>query len=113
MSLTNTQWVQIKTPSDIVLEGVNVELDWTDTTVNSIIVRDGKGNALRILRGEYSGMRALVPATAEKYRLHGVCCGVDIDQVFDDENSAEDRKREIDELGERAQLQIEKVRVPL
>ena len=66
MSLTNTQWVQIKTPSDIVLEGVNVELDRTDTTVNSIIVRDVKGNALRVLRGEYSGMRAMV---ANKYGI--------------------------------------------
>jgi len=111
MSLTNTQWIQIKTPSDIVLEGVNVELDWTDTTVNSIIVRDGKGNALRVLRGEYSGMRAMVPATAEKYRLHGVCCGVDIDQVFDTENDAERRKDEITDVSDKAQLVVEKVKV--
>ena len=111
MSVTNTQWAAVKNPSDITLEGVSVELDWTDTTVNSIIVCDPKGNALRILRGEYSGMKAMIPATVEKYRLHGVSCGIDIDQTFDDEATAEDRKREMEELGERAQLQIEKVKV--
>ena len=112
MSLTNTQWVQIKTPSDIVLEGMNVELDWTDTTVNSIIVRDDKGNALRILRGEYSGMRAMVPATTEKYRLHGVVLGIDVDQTFDDEASAEDRKEEILRVADNATIEIQKIKVP-
>ena len=98
MSLTNTQWVQAKTPADIMLEGVNVELDWTDTCINSIIVRDANGNALRIIRGEYSGMKAMVPATVEKYRLHGVCCGIDIDQTFEKEHEAEDRQREIERV---------------
>ena len=111
--VTNQLWVQVKSPADITLDGVTVELDWTDTsTINSIIVRDNKGNALRVIKGEYSGMRAMIPATIEKYRLHGTCCGLGIDQTFDDEDAAEDRKHEIDELGDKAQLKIEKVRVP-
>jgi hypothetical protein len=53
----------------------------------------------------------MVPATVEKYRLVGVCCGIDIDQVFDEEHEAERRKDEITELSDKAQLVIEKVRV--
>ena len=83
MSVTNKQWTQAKGPSDVTLEGVDVELDWDGSTINSILVRDPKGNVLRIIKGEYTGMRAMVPATVEKYRLKGVCCGIDIDQVFE------------------------------
>ena len=111
--LTNVQWTQVKKPSDIVLEGVDVELDWTDSTnVQSIIVRDGKGNSLRIIKGEYSGMRALIPATVEKYRLSGTLCGSPFEQVFDEEHHAEERQRELGDLGDKAVLKIEKVKVP-
>ena len=112
MSITNKQWVQAKAPSDVTLEGVDVELDWDGSTINSILVRDPKDNVLRIIKGEYSGMRAMVPATVEKYRLVGVCCGIDIDQVFNEEHEAERRKDEISELSDKAQLTIEKVKVP-
>ena len=53
------------------LEGVSVELDWTDSTVNSIVVRDANGNALRIIKGEYSGMRAMIPAKVDVTELMG------------------------------------------
>ena len=46
----------------------------------------------------------MIPATIEKYRLHGTCCGLGIDQTFDDEDAAEDRNRQIDELGDKARL---------
>jgi hypothetical protein len=111
--VTNQQWVQAKSPADITLEGVSVELDWTDSTVNSILVRDANGNALRIIRGEYAGMRAMVPAKVAKYRLHGTLCGSPFEQVFDEEHEAEDRQREFDELGEKAQLTITKINVPV
>ena len=110
--VTNKQWTQAKSPTDIILEGVDVELDWDGSSVNGIIVRDSKGNALRIIKGEYSGMRAMIPATIEKYRLHGTLCGSPFEQVFDEKHEAEERQNEFDELGEKAQLAIEKVRVP-
>ena len=54
--VANQLWVQVKNPVDITLDGVTVELDWTDTsTINSIIVRDNKGNALRTLRASTAG----------------------------------------------------------
>lgn len=111
--LTNVQWTQVKKPSDIVLEGVDVELDWTDSTnVQGIIIRDAKGNSLRFIKGEYSGIRALIPATVEKYRLHGTLCGSHFEQLFDEEYQAEERQRELGDLGDKAVLKIEKIKVP-
>ncbi len=110
--ITNKQWTQAKGPTDIVLEGVDVELDWDSSTINGIIVRDPKGNALRIIKGEYSGMRAMIPATVEKYRLHGTLCDSPFDQVFDDKHEAEARQEEFNELGDKVQLVIEKIKVP-
>ena len=110
--LTNTQWVQAKSPADVTLEGVDVELDWNESTINSIIVRDAKGNALRILKGEYSGMKAMVPATVEKYVLKGTYGGLDFTGVYDDEAAAEERRRELTDLSGKVDLTIEKVRVP-
>ncbi len=110
--ITNKQWSQAKNPADIILEGVDVELDWDGTTINGIIICDAKGNALRIIKGEYSGMRAMVPATIEKYRLHGTLCESPLDQVFDEKYEAEARQEEFNELGDKAHLMIEKVKVP-
>ena len=111
MAIISKQWVQAKSPADIALEGMDVELDWDGSTINGIIVRDIKGNALRVIKGEYSGMRAMVPATVEKYRLHGTLCESPFEQVFDEKHEAEDRQHEFDELGEKAQLNIEKIKV--
>ena len=111
MAIINKQWTQAKSPADITLEGVDVELDWDGTTINGIIVRDTKGNALRIIKGEYSGMRAMVPATVEKYRLHGTLCESLFEQVFDDQHEAEERQHEFDDLGDKARLTIEKIKV--
>jgi len=112
MGISHKQWSQAKSPADIVLEGVNVELDWDGTTIIGIIVRDPKGNALRIIKGEYSGMRAMIPATVEKYRLHGTLCESPFEQVFDERHEAEARQEEFNELGDKAHLTIEKVKVP-
>lgn len=112
MSITNKQWTQAKTPADIILEGVDVELDWDGSTINGVIVRDSKGNALRIIKGEYSGMKAMVPMTVEKYRLHGVALGIDIDQTFDDEATARQRQQEILDVNETAAIEVQKIRVP-
>jgi hypothetical protein len=83
--------------------------------VNSIIVRDAKGNALRIVKGDYSGMKAMIPApppTVEKYALTGTVCGTPITDLFDDESCARDRARQFaNELGSKACLKVEKVKV--
>lgn len=115
MSLVNKQWTQAKTPADINLEGVDVELDWDGASINSIIIRDSNGNALRVIKGDYGGMRAMVPTTVEKYRLHGAVLGIDVNQTFDDEGTAEEHKSHIlDALNSRetATIEIQKVRVP-
>jgi len=112
MAITHKQWSQAKSPADVVLEGVDVELDWDGTTINGAIIRDASGNALRIIKGEYSGMRAMVPATIEKYRLCGTLCGSPFEQIFDERHEAEARQEEFGELGDKACLAIEKVKVP-
>jgi len=111
--IVNRQWMQAKTPADIVLEGVNVELDWDGSTINGITVRDAKGNSLRVIKGEYSGMRAMVPTKVEKYGLHGTLCDSPFEQVFDERRQAEERQYELSsDLGEKAQLSVEKIKVP-
>jgi len=112
MAITHKQWSQAKSPADIVLEGVDVELDWDGTTINGVVICDANGNALRIIKGEYCGMRAMVRATVEKYRLHGTLCESPFEQVFDEKHEAEARQEEFSELGDKAHLVIEKVKVP-
>lgn len=112
MTVISKQWMQAKKPVDITLDGVDVELDWDGSSINSATIRDANGNSLRIIKGEYGGMRAMVPATVEKHRLHGTCLGIDIDQTFDEKHDAESRKTELTDVSDNADLSIEKVRVP-
>ncbi len=111
--ITSSKWTSVKTDEDIQLGGVSVELDWTNNSIVGVKLSDEAGNTLRVTKGDYSELKVLVPATVEKYRLHGTYCGLDIDQVFDDEMSARDKKSEIAGLGEEtATLEIVKIKVP-
>lgn len=108
----SSKWTSVKEGTDITLNGVSVELDWTNNSIVGVKVSDETGNALRVTKGDYSELKVLVPATVEKYRLHGTYCGLNIDQVFDDEGAAKDKKTEIAGLGEATELEITKVKVP-
>lgn len=108
----SSKWTSVKDGTDITLSGVTVELDWTNNNIVGVKVSDEAGNALRVTKGDYSELKVLVPATVEKYRLHGTYCGLNIDQVFDDETAAKDKKSEIAGLGEATELEITKVKVP-
>ncbi len=111
--ISSSKWTSVKEDADIMLGGVAVELDWTNNSIVGVKLTDESGNALRVTKGDYSELKVLVPATVDKFRLHGVYCGLDIDQIFDDEGSAEDKKSEITGLGEEiATLEITKVKVP-
>jgi hypothetical protein len=112
MATTASKWVQVKAPTDIALNGVNVELDYTNANIVGVKVTDEAGNVLRITKGDYSEIKVLVRPMVEKYRVVGECCGMSINQLFDDESSAEAKKREIDDLGVIAKVEIEKVMVP-
>ena len=112
MAVTNSKWVQVKSPSDIALNGVTVELDWTNNNIVGLKVIDEAGNVLRVTKGDYSEMRVLVPQTVEKYRLQGTVFDSPFQQDFDDEYAAENRKNEFGELGDKAVLAINKVKVP-
>jgi hypothetical protein len=114
MATTASKWVQVKTPTDIALNGVNVELDYTNTNIVGVKVTDGAGNVLRITKGDYSEIKVLVPATVEKYRVIGTCCGMAVNKLYDNEADAQDKKGEIDNLDSlgATKVEIEKVMVP-
>jgi hypothetical protein len=112
MATTATKWVQVKAPTDVALNGVAVELDYTNNNIVGVKITDESGNVLRITKGDYSEIKVLVRPMVEKYRVVGECCGMSIDQTFDNEADAQDKKTEIDDLGVIAKVEIEKVMVP-
>lgn len=113
--MKSQQWVQAKCPNEVKLEGIDVEIDWIDGgSINSVTIRDAKGNTLRIIKGEYSGMRAMVPPkppTETRHRLHGTYLDEPFDQTFQNEEAAE---RCFRSLGVEAKgLTIDKIEVPV
>jgi hypothetical protein len=112
MATIASKWVQVKAPTDIALNGMTVELDYTNNNIVGVKVTDEAGNVLRITKGDYSEIKVLVRPMVEKYRVVGECCGMAINQLFDDESAARDKKSEIDDLGVIAKVEIEKVMVP-
>lgn len=106
----------VKKSSEIVLEGVKVDLDIVDGSVKGVTFTDAKGNVVRMAERGYN-LYVEVPAPPEierKYRLHGSVLGLPVEQYFEDEYSANDEKRRL-ENGSRddADLTVELVEVPV
>jgi hypothetical protein len=112
MSTTSSKWVSVKSPTDVTLVGVTVDLDYTNNNIVGVKITDEAGNVLRITKGDYSEIKVLVRPMVEKFRVVGECCGMSINQTFDNEPDAQDKKNEIDDLGVIAKVEIEKVMVP-
>jgi len=111
--ITANKWDRVKAAEDIALsDRIKVDIDMTGDTITSIVITDEDGRCLRVCKGDYSDMKVLVPATAERFKLHGTAFGAPFDLNIDSEHEAEERKAEIERCSTDAKLEITKVKVP-
>ncbi len=109
--MINNQWVGIESPNDVVLEGIDIEITWDGKIVNSIIIKDKKGNKVLFTKNDYSGIRALVPKFEEKWELEGKFLGIQVLETFDTDFDAKMKMTEMVNLDDNAKLKIKKVKV--
>lgn len=109
-------WTKVKNGKQVVLDGITIEIDRSDTSVMSITLKDAAGHVVRA-RYESYNMYIEVPAapkTVEKVALNGTVLGLPVKEVFDSEYQANDRKEELTgHLDEKKfALEVEKVQIP-
>ena len=89
-----------KTAADIVLDGITVSFDKTDTTLRAVYFRDAKGNHCRVSLQSYA-MNAEIPAPPKKEKRHilrGDVPGIGpVEKVFEQKWDAEQAQRELEE----------------
>lgn len=56
------RFVEAKTEREVVLDGIEVEIDTKDGGVTSVTLRDAAGHVVRIQKDGYSGLDVLIPA---------------------------------------------------
>lgn len=102
--------------SDLVLDGVDIQMEMHDASISSIAFTDKQGHMVKVF-GDY-GVKVCVPAppkTATKYRLSGKFEGlVSVSEDFDDNYSAQSRLSEFQSksLAADCGLVISEVEVP-
>lgn len=86
----------IKKDSDLVLEGVKFDVQWSDGNIAQVLATDAKGNLVAFKVESYS-FKALVkapPKKVKKFLLAGTVAGVPVESFYDDKYDAENAKRE-------------------
>jgi hypothetical protein len=107
-----------KKDSELSLQGITFETEYHDSTLKSVTMRDGNGGIVRIAQGEYSGIKALVPAQptmVKRHKVSGTVAGLPVSQMFETEYDAARAKHHYErKLAEHddAKLTIEVVEVP-
>jgi hypothetical protein len=113
--MKTTNWISVNKPADIVLD-LDVDFEFADKSVNAVTIRDGKGNAVRILRGDYQALKVVVPEPPpmiDKWILEGTICNTPIREEFFDEQDANDRRRRLqNNCAEYDNLHVTKIKVP-
>jgi hypothetical protein len=93
------EWTKVKQAKDVTLEGVSVDFDRTDGSFKSVTFTDAKGNKFRIgTEASYSSLAVEIPAKpklVEKHVLRGEVAGLKVEESFDSEYAARDRKQEL------------------
>lgn len=90
--------ITAKTASEIKLNGIKVELEMVDGTAKSATLTDADGNIVKFTQENYAGFRAYVAAPPEmktQWRLEGEVLGVKIDESFDEQYLAMDRRNQL------------------
>jgi hypothetical protein len=91
-------WEMVKASKDAMLDGIEVEIDKTDSSVTSITFTDKSGAKLRARLDSYS-LRLEIPAkpkTEKKWALKGEFKGLPVDEKFDSEYAAQSRRDDLD-----------------
>lgn len=92
---------EAKTEKDIKLDGVKAEITRKDSYVIRIILRDTTGNVVEVAESRYNGIEVLIPAPPEKkkvWKVTGKIAGIPIDENFDGQYSADQRKEKLESL---------------
>jgi hypothetical protein len=91
------QFVTAKKVTDVVLPGVEVEIENRDGSLFAVTFRVN-GNMVKVSKGGYSDITLLIPAppkVVKKFRLAGKFGGLaDVSEDFDSKWDAEQRLRE-------------------
>lgn len=98
--------------SEVVLDGVSIEITRKDNSTIRVSFRDTKGNVVEIGKDGYSGMEVLVPAKPEKkkvFQLSGKVIDLTVSENFDSKYEADSRKEMLERKDSEATLSIEEV----
>ena len=94
------QLKSIKRASEIVLDGIAVEIEMRDGSLHAVTFTDKSGNFCKVAKSDYSTMSAYIaapPTKVKKFQLSGTLEDVSpVKEVFDDEWTANNRKAEIE-----------------
>jgi hypothetical protein len=86
-------WDSVKKPEDVVLDGITVTIERCDGTIKVVEMTDKSGHQFRIT-GDY-GINTYVPAKPKmvtRFALIGLVMGLPVDETFEHEFQANDRK---------------------
>lgn len=110
------KFVSVKKNADVKLEGITVDFDIVDNSVKAIMLKDAKGNVLRVSERAYN-LYVEVPAPPEKeikHKLSGEVIGLKIEKVFDNSREARDEMdRLCRETTGHTDLKIEEVEIDI
>lgn len=109
-------WQKIKAASEIVLDGIKVEVESHDKSLRAVELTDAKGNRVKICMGGYSDFTVMIPAKPElrdALLLKGEFRGLPVKELFADDYEAKSRLREITNGSDDGSLTIEKVKAPV
>jgi len=106
-------WETVKASKDAVLDGVAIEIDKADSSTTAVIFTDSRGGKLRLRLDSYR-ICIEVPAkpkTEKKFALKGEFKGLQVNETFDSQYLAENRRDDID-YGNK-ELLVEEVEVEI
>lgn len=107
-------WERIKAASEIVLDGIKVEIETHDKSLRAVELTDAKGNRVKVCLSNYSDFAVMIPAKPEMRDAHllkGEFRGLQVKELFEHVSDARQRLAEITDGRDGATLTIEKVKV--
>jgi len=108
-------WTTPKSSKEVLLDGVNIEIDRNDSSFVSATFTDPSGHKVRVRKNDYSWILEVPkqPETKEKFAVVGTLRGVPVSETFEQEYDATRRKNKLSEdLSEtEADLKVETTQV--
>lgn len=90
-------WEKAKSAKQLVLDGINIEVDKSDSTLVGVTFTDATGRKVRVRYESYNMCVEIpqAPKTTDKFAVRGTVNGLHVDETFDHEYQANDRKEEL------------------